>query len=95
MASFFLSRIDTKVDDRLQERMKRIGSDTLNEEKRLESVKGKVAIANAKVALPNLPIPVQRRPLAAPGRQWGQRAAPALGQHQHQKPRLQRRALCG
>lgn len=50
VASFFLSRIDTKVDDRLQERMKRIGSDTLNEEKRLESVKGKVAIANAKVA---------------------------------------------
>jgi transaldolase len=50
VASFFLSRIDTKVDDRIEERMKRIGSDTLNEEKRLESVKGKVAIANAKVA---------------------------------------------
>lgn len=50
VASFFLSRIDTKVDDRLSERMKHIGSDNLNEEKRLESVKGKVAIANAKVA---------------------------------------------
>jgi transaldolase len=50
VASFFLSRIDTKVDDDIEERMKRIGSDTLNEEKRLESVKGKVAIANAKVA---------------------------------------------
>lgn len=50
VASFFLSRIDTKVDDRIKERMKTIGSDTLNEEKRLESVKGEVAIANAKVA---------------------------------------------
>jgi transaldolase len=50
VASFFLSRIDTKVDDGIEERMKHIGSDTLNEEKRLESVKGKVAIANAKVA---------------------------------------------
>ncbi len=50
VASFFLSRIDTKIDDRLKERMKRVGSDTLNEEKRLESVAGKVAIANAKIA---------------------------------------------
>jgi len=50
VASFFLSRIDTKVDDRLGDRLTHIGSDNLNEEKRLESVKGKVAIANAKVA---------------------------------------------
>ena len=40
VASFFLSRIDTKVDDRLQERMKRIGSDTLNEEKRFGKREG-------------------------------------------------------
>lgn len=50
VASFFLSRIDTKVDERLDERLKYMGSDTLNEEKRLESVKGRVAIANAKIA---------------------------------------------
>jgi transaldolase len=50
VASFFLSRIDTKVDERLAERMQQVGSDTLNEEKRLESAQGKVAIANAKVA---------------------------------------------
>jgi transaldolase len=50
VASFFLSRIDTKIDERIEERMKTIGSDTLNEEKRLESVKGEVAIANAKIA---------------------------------------------
>lgn len=50
VASFFLSRIDTKVDNQIAERMKYIGSDTLNEEKRLESAQGRVAIANAKIA---------------------------------------------
>lgn len=53
VASFFLSRIDTKIDDRIDDRLKSIGSDTLNEEKRLEKVKGRVAIANAKVAYQN------------------------------------------
>jgi transaldolase len=50
VASFFLSRIDTKVDDRIDSRLRNIGSDDMNVEKRLESIKGKVAIANAKVA---------------------------------------------
>lgn len=50
VASFFLSRIDTKVDDRIDKRLQAIGSDTLNKEKRLQSMKGRVAIANAKVA---------------------------------------------
>ena len=50
VASFFLSRIDTKIDDRIDERLKNIGTETLNEEARLRQVKGKVAIANAKLA---------------------------------------------
>jgi len=50
VASFFLSRIDSKIDERLDERIKRIGTESLNEERRLQSVKGKVAIANAKLA---------------------------------------------
>ncbi|MEQ8384041.1 MAG: transaldolase [Coleofasciculus sp. A1-SPW-01] len=50
VASFFLSRIDTKVDNRIDERLKRIGTEELNEEARLRELKGKVAIANAKVA---------------------------------------------
>ena len=50
VASFFLSRIDTKIDDRLNERLKNIGTETLNEDVRLSRVKGKVAIANAKLA---------------------------------------------
>ena len=50
VASFFLSRIDVKIDDRIDERLKNIGTETLNEEVRLRQVKGKVAIANAKLA---------------------------------------------
>jgi transaldolase len=50
VASFFLSRIDTKIDQLIDERLKRIGTETLNQEARLNQVKGKVAIANAKIA---------------------------------------------
>lgn len=45
VASFFLSRIDSNIDDRIDEKIKAGG----NEEK-LKSLKGKIAIANAKVA---------------------------------------------
>jgi transaldolase len=54
VASFFLSRIDTKVDNFLQERQQRNGTETLNREARLDEVAGKVAIANAKVAYQHL-----------------------------------------
>jgi transaldolase len=48
VASFFVSRIDTNVDKRLQEK---INSATGEEEKaRLGSVSGRIAIANAKMA---------------------------------------------
>lgn len=50
VASFFLSRIDTKIDLYIDERLKEIGTETLSEEARLNQVKGKVAIANAKIA---------------------------------------------
>ena len=50
VASFFLSRIDTKVDQILDLRLGTIGTETLSEEARLSAVKGKVAIANAKIA---------------------------------------------
>lgn len=48
VASFFLSRIDTHIDDQIDERLK--GVDDLDVKARLEEVKGKVAIANAKLA---------------------------------------------
>jgi transaldolase len=50
VASFFLSRIDTKIDGYIDEKLKEIGTETLGEEARLNQVKGKVAIANAKIA---------------------------------------------
>jgi transaldolase len=48
VASFFLSRIDSKIDDRLDAKIK-LTSDP-SEIELLTSIKGKVAIANAKVA---------------------------------------------
>ena len=50
VASFFLSRIDTKIDALIDEGLKNIGTESLNQEARLQKIKGKVAIANAKVA---------------------------------------------
>ncbi|MEB3883364.1 transaldolase [Lyngbya sp. CCY1209] len=48
VASFFLSRIDTKIDDAIDEKLH--GVTDLNLKAELELVKGKVAIANAKIA---------------------------------------------
>ncbi len=47
VASFFVSRIDTLVDSRIDEKLKTASAE---EKKRLESLRGKVAIANAKLA---------------------------------------------
>jgi transaldolase len=49
VASFFLSRIDSKIDDMIDTRLKK-GVDSLNAEAKLTAIKGKVAIANAKIA---------------------------------------------
>jgi transaldolase len=49
VASFFLSRIDSNIDDRIDAKLK-AGVDTLEQEAKLKAVKGKVAIANAKIA---------------------------------------------
>src|SRR6476469_570679 len=49
VASFFLSRIDIKVDDAIDTQLKS-GVDRLEKEAKLRAVKGKVAIANAKIA---------------------------------------------
>jgi transaldolase/glucose-6-phosphate isomerase len=46
VASFFVSRIDTQIDKRIDERLKLGGSDT----ETLKRLRGKVAIANAKLA---------------------------------------------
>jgi transaldolase/glucose-6-phosphate isomerase len=48
VASFFVSRIDTVVDKQLDERIARANDPT--EKERLAALKGKIAIANAKLA---------------------------------------------
>lgn len=50
VASFFISRIDIKIDEQIDQKLKTIGTEDQSEEARLQVVKGKVAIANAKVA---------------------------------------------
>jgi transaldolase len=49
VASFFLSRIDSNIDARIDKKLSE-GVDDLNMEARLKAVKGKIAIANAKIA---------------------------------------------
>jgi len=49
VASFFLSRIDSNIDKRIDEKLKQ-GVDDISVEAKLRVVKGKVAIANAKIA---------------------------------------------
>jgi transaldolase / glucose-6-phosphate isomerase len=48
VASFFVSRIDTAVDKLLDEKIARANDP--DEKKRLEALKGKIAVANAKLA---------------------------------------------
>jgi transaldolase len=48
VASFFLSRIDNNIDARIDERLK--GADQITAREKLVAIKGKVAIANAKLA---------------------------------------------
>ncbi|HEY9636151.1 MAG TPA: transaldolase [Coleofasciculaceae cyanobacterium] len=49
VASFFLSRIDSNIDARIDAKLKE-GVDRIEKKAVLEAIKGKVAIANAKVA---------------------------------------------
>lgn len=49
VASFFLSRIDSNIDGRIDNKLK-AGVESINVEAKLRAVKGKVAIANAKIA---------------------------------------------
>ncbi len=49
VASFFLSRIDSNIDDRIDKKLA-AGVDSIEQEAKLKAIKGKVAIANAKIA---------------------------------------------
>ena len=81
VASFFVSRIDTLVDQMLDEKIKEDASkaETLNK------VKGEVAIANAPHCLPDVQGPVRGAGVEGAGGQGRASAAPALGLHQHEE----------
>lgn len=49
VASFFLSRIDSNIDAKIDAKLAK-GVDDISQEAKLKAVKGKVAIANAKIA---------------------------------------------
>ena len=92
VASFFVSRIDSAVDKLIDERLGRTEAGA--QRAALAKLKGKVAIANAKLAYQHYQRVVQRRTLGEAEGARRASAAAAMGQHQHQEPRLQRRALC-
>ncbi|NJM95679.1 MAG: transaldolase, partial [Acaryochloridaceae cyanobacterium CSU_5_19] len=50
VASFFLSRIDSKVDGLVDRQLQALGKDQAQLTAQLQNIKGKVAIANAKIA---------------------------------------------
>ena len=82
VASFFVSRIDTKIDDAIDKRI--AAGDP--ESEALKAVKGKVAIANAKLAYVWYQDFVKGdrwQALAAKGRDA---ATPAMGVDRHQEP---------
>ncbi len=92
VASFFVSRIDTLVDEALDKRIAAAADPA--EKTRLERLKGKVAIANAKLAYQlyqQIYGDERWQRLAQQGRA---EPAAAVGQHRHQEQGLQRRALC-
>ena len=78
MASFFVSRVDTEVDKRLDE----IGTDEAL------ALKGKVAVANAWRAYGAFEEVHRQRPLEAAGRRRRPPAAAAVGLDRRQEPRL-------
>ncbi|AFZ26314.1 transaldolase [Cylindrospermum stagnale PCC 7417] len=49
VASFFLSRIDNNIDAKIDAKLKR-GVDDITQQAKLRAVRGKIAIANAKIA---------------------------------------------
>ena len=83
VASFFVSRVDTEVDKRLDE----IGTDEAKE------LKGKVAVANAWRCLRRVRGGARQRPLEAAGGRRRQPAAAAVGVDRREEPGLLRHAL--
>ena len=91
VASVFVSRIDVAVDKLIERRLGQtddIGAPALT------GFRGKVAIANSKLAYQRYKNCSSGVALGEAERQGRAGAAPALGQHRHEEQGLQRRALC-
>ena len=80
VASFFVSRVDTEVDKRLD----KIGTP------QAAALRGKAAIANARLAYQRYEESVATGPVEVAGAGRRPAAAPAVGLHQRQGPRLRR-----
>ncbi len=78
VASFFVSHVDSKIDPKLPD-----GS----------PLKGKAAIANAKLAYDEFQKTFSKSSLGESQGQGRTRPASIMGEYQHQKPRLSRHAL--
>ena len=83
VASFFVSRVDTEVDKRLE----KIGTDEAL------ALRGKAAVANARLAFQRYEAGLRRRAVRRARRGRGPPAAPAVGLDRRQEPRLLRHAL--
>ena len=77
VASFFLSRIDTKVDAQLPED---------------SPLRGRLALASARVAYQRY-LAIRRAGMGTPRTRRRQTTATAMGQHRNQEPRVLRRAV--
>ncbi len=88
VASFFVSRVDTLVDKLLDEKIAATSDAT--QKGWLESLKGKAAIANAKIAYQSFERALLGRGVGLAGRGRSGCAAPALGLDLGQEPGLPR-----
>ena len=86
VASFFVSRIDTAVDKKLEEIAKAGRAEAAE-------LMGKAAIANAKLAYAEVPAALQRSALGEAGRRRRPGAASAVGFDRHQESEVLRCAL--
>ncbi len=80
VASFFVSRVDTEIDKRLD----KIGTDEA------KALRGKAGIANARLAYERYEQVFGSRPVAGPRGRRREHAAPAVGLHRRQGPGLRR-----
>ncbi|KZL49087.1 transaldolase [Nodularia spumigena CS-591/12] len=69
VASFFLSRIDSNVDAKIDEKLKR-GIDDISHEAKLQAVRGKVALAKLSVGIANAKIAYQEYKKIIQSERW-------------------------